>query len=244
MIGKVQNQDSFQSLRIRISESEYEPNQFGYSAPSSPGESLLPRDCQEYRTAPRSGVQTPTQDQQQPTARYKTEMCRPFQEHGTCKYGDKCQFAHGHEELRSVNRHPKYKTEVCRTYHSAGFCPYGPRCHFLHSMDEIRPNPPTPEKKSNTGVKQLPMFGGSSSTWSYPDTSSDMKQAVNQLSNFFNISLGARNLNSSGSSESSRSGSFCSDLDSPTSASPPPTSYSSPLEVSRNLRLPIFSKLA
>lgn len=210
----------------------------------------MPRDCQEMRlNTPRSGVQTPTQqqDQQQASTRYKTEMCRPYQEHGACKYGDKCQFAHGHEELRSVNRHPKYKTEVCRTYHSAGFCPYGPRCHFIHAMDELRPNPPTPEKKSNSTVKQLPMFGGSnSSTWSYPDTSNDMKQAVNQLSNFFNISLGGRNnLNSSGSSESSRSGSFCSDLDSPTSTSPPPASYSSsPLDVSRSLRLPIFNKLA
>merc|ERR1712072_1214999 len=70
------------------------------------------------------------------TSRYKTEMCRPFQEHGTCKYGEKCQFAHGQPELRTVTRHPKYKTDLCRTYHSVGFCPYGPRCHFVHNLDE------------------------------------------------------------------------------------------------------------
>ena len=104
--------------------------------------------------------------------RYKTEMCRPFMEHGSCKYGDKCQFAHGTDELRSVNRHPKYKTDMCRTYHSVGFCPYGPRCHFIHALDEIRPQPAAAavEKKSGGAVKQLPMFGGGSSTWSFPDT--------------------------------------------------------------------------
>lgn len=67
--------------------------------------------------------------------RYKTELCRSFQEHGTCKYGEKCQFAHGCQELRSMNRHPKYKSELCRTFHAAGYCPYGPRCHFVHEIN-------------------------------------------------------------------------------------------------------------
>ena len=71
------------------------------------------------------------------SSRYKTELCRPFEENGTCKYGDKCQFAHGVHELRSLNRHPKYKTELCRTFHTIGFCPYGPRCHFVHKADEL-----------------------------------------------------------------------------------------------------------
>ena len=70
--------------------------------------------------------------------RYKTELCRPFEESGYCKYGEKCQFAHGHDELRSLSRHPKYKTELCRTYHTTGFCPYGPRCHFIHNEDELK----------------------------------------------------------------------------------------------------------
>lgn len=71
------------------------------------------------------------------TSRYKTELCRPFEEFGVCKYGDKCQFAHGANELRSLARHPKYKTELCRTYHTVGFCPYGPRCHFVHNQEEV-----------------------------------------------------------------------------------------------------------
>ncbi|XP_026330632.1 protein TIS11 isoform X2 [Hyposmocoma kahamanoa] len=79
------------------------------------------------------------------TSRYKTELCRPFEEAGTCKYGDKCQFAHGFRELRNLQRHPKYKTELCRTFHSVGFCPYGPRCHFVHNAEEARRRePPSP----------------------------------------------------------------------------------------------------
>jgi len=70
--------------------------------------------------------------------RYKTELCRPFEENGTCRYGSKCQFAHGKAELRSVVRHPKYKTDLCRTFHTTGLCPYGPRCHFIHNDDERR----------------------------------------------------------------------------------------------------------
>lgn len=77
------------------------------------------------------------------SSRYKTELCRPFEENGACKYGDKCQFAHGMHELRSLSRHPKYKTELCRTFHSIGFCPYGPRCHFIHNAEE-RCGPPPP----------------------------------------------------------------------------------------------------
>ncbi|KAM9333909.1 mRNA decay activator protein ZFP36L1-like [Symphorus nematophorus] len=75
-------------------------------------------------------------------SRYKTELCRPFEENGACKYGDKCQFAHGMHELRSLSRHPKYKTELCRTFHTIGFCPYGPRCHFIHNAEERRGPPP------------------------------------------------------------------------------------------------------
>lgn len=65
--------------------------------------------------------------------RYKTELCRTYEEMGTCRYEDRCQFAHGATELRAVSRHPRYKTELCRTFHTSGFCPYGYRCHFIHA---------------------------------------------------------------------------------------------------------------
>lgn len=38
---------------------------------------------------------------------YKTELCRSWEEKGSCRYGPKCQFAHGEEEVRKVSRHPK-----------------------------------------------------------------------------------------------------------------------------------------
>ncbi|XP_077494223.1 uncharacterized protein LOC144104875 isoform X1 [Amblyomma americanum] len=91
--------------------------------------------------SPISAAATPTSPPPaQNSSRYKTELCRPFEESGTCKYGDKCQFAHGGHELRTLARHPKYKTELCRTFHTTGFCPYGPRCHFIHNSDESRKN--------------------------------------------------------------------------------------------------------
>ncbi|KAG0703138.1 hypothetical protein DFH29DRAFT_998759 [Suillus ampliporus] len=64
---------------------------------------------------------------------YKTELCRSWEEKGSCRYGAKCQFAHGEEELRNVARHPKYKTEICRTFWVSGACPYGKRCCFIHT---------------------------------------------------------------------------------------------------------------
>ncbi|XP_013880607.1 zinc finger protein 36, C3H1 type-like 1 [Austrofundulus limnaeus] len=82
-------------------------------------------------TSPRSPAPPP-----HISSRYKTELCRTFEESGTCKYGAKCQFAHGLDELRGLSRHPKYKTEPCRTFHTIGFCPYGARCHFIHNADE------------------------------------------------------------------------------------------------------------
>jgi butyrate response factor 1 len=47
-------------------------------------------------------------------SRFKTELCRSWSTSGACRYGDKCQFAHGADELRPLQRHPKYKTELCR----------------------------------------------------------------------------------------------------------------------------------
>jgi tristetraprolin/butyrate response factor 1 len=64
---------------------------------------------------------------------YKTELCRSWEEKGTCRYGPKCQFAHGEDEIRKVARHPKYKTEICRTFWVSGSCPYGKRCCFIHT---------------------------------------------------------------------------------------------------------------
>lgn len=67
---------------------------------------------------------------------YKTEICRSYsQTGGFCKYGAKCQFAHGDRERRPVRRHPRYKTKLCRNFVTTGHCPYGSRCRFIHAND-------------------------------------------------------------------------------------------------------------
>lgn len=131
--------------------------------------------------------------QAQAAARYKTELCRSFQENGICKYSDKCQFAHGAYELRNMSRHPKYKTELCRTFHAAGYCPYGPRCHFVHDT-QIDAN--TRTAKPVTSPKQLSLklnnlssassFSGSSSSSSSGSTS---PLSLNQFQFDFNNDL-------------------------------------------------------
>eukprot|EP00775_Hariotina_reticulata_P005992 gene5992-6230_t len=63
-----------------------------------------------------------------------TEMCRSWQDSGSCRYGGRCQFAHGGHELRPLVRHPKYRTQPCRTFSLTGNCPYGDRCTFLHDL--------------------------------------------------------------------------------------------------------------
>ncbi|KAI7899344.1 uncharacterized protein BX663DRAFT_521380 [Cokeromyces recurvatus] len=70
---------------------------------------------------------------------YKTELCRNWQEIGECRYGKKCRFAHGQEELRCVKRHVRYKTQICRTFHSTGTCLYGVRCTFIHDEHHASP---------------------------------------------------------------------------------------------------------
>ena len=37
------------------------------------------------------------------TGKYKTVLCKHFGQNGTCSYGDKCQFAHGFQELKNSN---------------------------------------------------------------------------------------------------------------------------------------------
>lgn len=85
--------------------------------------------------------------------RYKTELCRSWTETGTCRYGRKCQFAHGEAELRPILRHPKYKTELCRSWAESGSCPYGNRCRFIHNENESQLNNLT-QKNVDSSQKQ------------------------------------------------------------------------------------------
>eukprot|EP00455_Lapot_gusevi_P014775 TRINITY_DN1742_c0_g2_i1.p1 TRINITY_DN1742_c0_g2~~TRINITY_DN1742_c0_g2_i1.p1 ORF type:complete len:209 (-),score=16.65 TRINITY_DN1742_c0_g2_i1:15-641(-) len=96
---------------------------------------------------------------------YKTELCRSFSETGYCRYGNKCQFAHGLQDLRPIARHRKYKTEKCKNFEKDGVCPYGPRCRFIHNEDGTRNTTPflspfSSESGSSSSPPQLSLAGG------------------------------------------------------------------------------------
>jgi len=199
------------------------------------------------------------------TSRYKTEMCRPFQENGSCKYGEKCQFAHGLSELRTVTRHPKYKTDLCRTYHASGFCPYGPRCHFVHNLEEAgstklpvnvvlrpgqsaSPTSSSPSSNDNSQVndgamRPLPMFSPMRQVAPPKKNSADM--GYNKIPYNFELKLNTANTSQNYMNVSSGGGSVASlspatpialdDISSPSF-----TSGNAPRSPSR---LPVFSTL-
>jgi hypothetical protein len=73
--------------------------------------------------------------------KYKTELCRNWIEHGFCNYGNKCNFAHGRDELnQKIPCSNKYKSKQCQPFHTKGYCTYGQRCMFVHearALDEL-----------------------------------------------------------------------------------------------------------
>lgn len=66
---------------------------------------------------------------------YKTELCESFSTKGHCKYGNKCQFAHGLGELKFKQRSTNFRTKPCVNWTKLGYCPYGKRCCFKHGDD-------------------------------------------------------------------------------------------------------------
>lgn len=120
---------------------------------------------------------------------YKTELCRSYMESNICRYGSKCQFAHGHHELRSVQRHPKYKTDLCRSFHTTGSCPYGARCHFVHSdmepsmgnfnMNELNSGTFTPPE--TTLYDQNNTLRNKNNVWNDPRSMADKLRKPNKV---------------------------------------------------------------
>ena len=63
---------------------------------------------------------------------YKTEMCKNVSFGRTCKFGDKCAFAHVEEEMKPRKISENFKTKNCENFHNVGFCKYGNKCQFIH----------------------------------------------------------------------------------------------------------------
>ncbi|CAH6780027.1 mRNA decay activator protein ZFP36L3 [Phodopus roborovskii] len=147
--GQLGATGSFSQAGPREPSGAYAARQFH---PENRQHSLQQRPLQQQKASSSSSTVT--------SERYKTELCRPFEESGICRYGNKCQFAHGSRELRTLSRHPKYKTEPCRTFHSIGFCPYGTRCHFIHNQQTyqaVLSGSTSAEQSSNNGCDAGPL---------------------------------------------------------------------------------------
>lgn len=80
------------------------------------------------------GELTATKATKTDAKKFKTEMCKNWIEAGTCRYGNKCQFSHGEQELigKKEPSDQKYKTKSCESFSDTRFCPYGNRCLFRH----------------------------------------------------------------------------------------------------------------
>lgn len=92
-------------------------------------------------------------------SRWKTELCRQFEEMGKCEYSDRCLYAHGKEELRpAAGRHPKYKTQLCRDFHGSGYCSFGSRCAFIHGDDSTGSGASSPATTKNNNLFTFPQI--------------------------------------------------------------------------------------
>lgn len=76
-------------------------------------------------------------------SKYKTELCKEFQIHNYCKYGMKCKFAHGSNELVQKHYNAKFKSKLCKTFYTQGYCTYGLRCQFIHDQRQLSSQPQT-----------------------------------------------------------------------------------------------------
>ena len=91
--------------------------------------------------------------------RYKTSLCKHFGTPQGCSYGEKCQFAHGNQELRlNNNQMPyimnagtpglagsktsnsmlNYKIVKCKNWEKDKTCKYGVHCTFAHGDNDLR----------------------------------------------------------------------------------------------------------
>ncbi|CCD26987.1 putative mRNA-binding protein CTH1 NDAI_0J00950 [Naumovozyma dairenensis CBS 421] len=104
---------------------------------TKPLSSSLSRTTVSLSPPPSSQILSPYQQQQQQINKqlYKTELCESFTTKGTCKYGNKCQFAHGLHELKLKQRSNNFRTKPCVNWAKLGYCPYGKRCCFKHGDD-------------------------------------------------------------------------------------------------------------
>jgi len=100
---------------------------------------------------------------------YKSELCKAFMDTGHCKYGGKCQYAHGQDELRFVQKSKNYKTAQCKSFWTTGRCKYGTRCCFVHNdLGGAFQQTPSPQLLSRAESQPAMSMSGMSRAGSQP----------------------------------------------------------------------------
>lgn len=111
--------------------------------------------------------------------KFKTVLCKHFGQNGTCSYGDKCQFAHGYQEIKSSNmtmgstmppttspmvdmgmkqqqktipNPSNFKIVKCKNWETTGTCKYGSVCTFAHGDTELRTKTENTQKMSENSI--------------------------------------------------------------------------------------------
>ena len=88
--------------------------------------------------------------------KYKTELCKYYEINGYCKFGEKCVYAHGKENLRlKVTNTSSYRTKKCNQFFEKGYCPYGSRCQFAHQLTSNIINNPFDKKMKYTKILEM-----------------------------------------------------------------------------------------
>ena len=116
-------------------------------------------------------------------------MCKHYNTPQGCSYGDKCQFAHGAQELRlntnvtmsqqnknKTNNMLNYKIVKCKNWEKDKTCKYGAHCTFAHGDQELR-NKADNMYPMNTGFPMMvPMMYDMSSMPMMMPQNTDMMQ--------------------------------------------------------------------
>eukprot|EP01063_Lacrimia_lanifica_P039640 TRINITY_DN8757_c0_g2_i1.p1 TRINITY_DN8757_c0_g2~~TRINITY_DN8757_c0_g2_i1.p1 ORF type:complete len:514 (+),score=178.82 TRINITY_DN8757_c0_g2_i1:45-1544(+) len=97
--------------------------------------------------------------------KYKTELCTRWEAAGTCSYAERCNFAHGKDELLDLapelaaasaaraTEH-NFKTKLCRAWEAHGCCPRADTCTFAHGQEEMRTPTRPPNSKKEKKKKE------------------------------------------------------------------------------------------
>ena len=119
-------------------------------------------------------------------------MCKHYNTPQGCSYGDKCQFAHGAQELRlntggamtqqnknKTNNMLNYKIVKCKNWEKDKTCKYGAHCTFAHGDQELR-NKNDNLCQMNTGFPMMvPMMYDMSGMPMMMQPGMDMSQMMN-----------------------------------------------------------------